>query len=302
MMGAAKKVLKVLSGFIGSILMLLAIILLFLTLITENMVANVDTIDQSIAATMQEFIKENKEDIRQFTLDEMEKQGAEITKEQVKALCAAPEMLDMLGEQGTAFKSALTPDVCGNVDTAPFEETQGKLIDNIVENNMDMIIKLPQTQELKATIKQQGAEVTAFSSIFIGSAIGLFVLGAFFTFAGVEFNWKRGIYKVCMKTGIRLETIALLLFVLSLITADKIIDTMKLIESQAPQFMVSNAPPVLLKLIATVVLEWVKTATNPFILVSLIAGIPFIGAAVALRLTILKKPNEEKNPADKRVV
>lgn len=302
-MNGGMKVLKVLAGFSGSVLMLLAIILLFLTLIAENMVANVDTIDQSIAETMRIFIQENKVEIREFTLNEMEKQGAEITQAQVKALCAAPDMLDIMGDQGTAFKSALTPDVCGNIDTAPFEEIQGKLIDNIVENNMDMIVKLPQTEELKNTIKQQGAEVTAFTPYFIGAAIGLFVLGAFFTFAGVGFKWKRGLYKVCIKTGLRLATVSLLLFILSLITADKVIDTMKLIESQAPQMMVTSAPPVLLKLIATVILEWMKSATNPLILVALIAAIPFIGAAVAMRFTILKNLKEEdKNPADKKVV
>ncbi|MDI6738171.1 MAG: hypothetical protein QME12_06705 [Nanoarchaeota archaeon] len=298
----AIKVLKVLAGFFGSVFMLLAIILLFLILIANNMVANVDTIDQTIAATMQSFVQENKVEIREFTLNEMEKQGAEITKEQVKALCASPSMPDMMDDQGAALKSALTSDLCGSIDTAPFEETKAKLIDNVVENNIGMIVKLPQTEELKDTIKKQGAEVNAFRSIFIGTAIGFFVIGAVLTFAGVGFNWKRGLYKVCMKTGIRLATIALLLFILSLITADKVIDTMKLIESQAPQMMVASAPPVLLKLIATIILDWMKSATNPLILISLIACLPFIGAAVAMRLTILKNPKEEKNPADKKVV
>lgn len=300
-MGVAIKVLKVLAGFSGSVLMLLGIILVFLILITESMVANVDTIDQGVAATMQEFVQENKVEIREFALNEIEKQGIELTKEQVKALCASPSTLDMLGEQGEAFKSALTSDVCENIELAPFEETKAKLIDNVVENNIGMIVKLPQTQELKDTIKQQGAEILSFSPYFIGAAAVLFALGALFTFAGASFNWKRGLYKVCMKTGLRLATIALGLFLLSMTSSNLIIDTMKAIESQAPQMIVSQAPPILLKLIATMVLDLVKNATNPFILVSLIAGLPFIAAAVIMRFTILKK-SEEKNPADKKVV
>lgn len=301
-MNIALKVLKVLAGFAGSLLMLLGIVLLFLTLIAGRMVANVDTIDQSIAATMREFVQENKADIREFALDGLEKQGIELTKEQVKVLCASSSMLDMAGEQGAAFKSALTPDVCGNVDTAPFDETKAKLVDNVIENNMEMIVQLPQTEELKDTIRQQGEEVLSYSPYFIGSAMALFALGALFTFAGVGFSWKRGLYKVCMKTGIRLATIALLLFLLSLVSADSIISTMKALESQIPQMMVASAPPILLKLIAALILEWMKSATSPFILVSFIASLPFIGGAVAMRLTILKNLNEKKNPADKKVV
>ena len=64
-------------------------------------------------------------------------------------------------DQGAAFKTALTPDVCDNIDTAPFEETKAKLMDNVIENNIDTIVKLPQTQELKDTVKQQGKELAA---------------------------------------------------------------------------------------------------------------------------------------------
>lgn len=301
-MNGTMKVTRVIAGFSGSILMLLGIILLFLILITNSMVANVDTIDQSVAASMQKFVQENKVDIRNFTLNEMEKQGVELTEVQVKALCASPSMLDMLGEQGAALKSALNQDVCGNIDLTPFEETRAKLIDNMIENNINLIVDLPQTQELKDTVKQKGAEMAAYSGYFIGAAILLFVLGVLFTFAGVGFNWKRGLYKVCMKTGIRLATIALLLALLNLISPNSVIDTMKALESQAPQMMVGSAPPILLKLIATIILDWMKSATNPFILISLIAGLPFIAAAVVMRFTILKKSNEEKNPADKKVV
>lgn len=300
-MNGAMKVLKVAAGFSGSILMLLGIVLLFITLITENMVANAENIDQSVAKTMKEFVQENKGEIRQFTIDEMEKGGVDITEEQIKALCAAPSMLNMMGESGAAFKSALTSDVCGNIDITPFEETKAKFIDNIIENNIDMVIKLPQTQELKDTIRTQGGEVTAFKPYFFGAAIGLFLLGVLFTFAGVDFNWKRGLYKVCMKTGIRLATIALLLALLNLISPNSVIDTMKALESQAPQMMVAEAPPVLLKLIATVILDWVKSATNPFILISLLSSLPFIGAAVAMRFTVIRHL-DNKNPADKKVV
>ncbi|MDD4878089.1 MAG: hypothetical protein PHO02_03575 [Candidatus Nanoarchaeia archaeon] len=300
-MNGSMKVLKVAAGFSGSVLMLLGIVLLFITLITAGMVANVDTIDQTIASTMQKFVQENREDIREFTLDEMEKQGAELTKEQVKALCVSPNMLDMIGDSGAAFKSALTQDVCGNIDTAPFEETQAKLIDNIVENNIDSILNLPQTQELKESIRNYGAETAGSSIYFLIASAVLFALGIFFTFAGVSFNWKRGLYKVCIKTGIRLGTIALLLLILSLVSADSVVDTMKALESQAPQMMVNNAPPVLLKLIATIVLDWVKSATNPFILISFLSALPFIAAAVAMKLTILKRV-ENGDPADKKVV
>lgn len=302
-MSAAIKVLKAISGFFGSVFMLLAIILLFLTLIANSMNANIDKFDSSIASTTNSFVQENKADMRKFVLDTMEKQGFELTINMTKVLCASPSMLNMAGEIGSTLKSALTPEVCDNIDAAPFEETKAKFIDKFIENNINTLLELPQTEELKNMMGKYFAELTSYNPMLYGTAIGMFLLGAFLTFTGVGFNWKRGTYKVCIKTGIRLATIALLLFILSLVTADKIIDTMKLIESQAPQMMVSSAPLVLLKLISAIILEWMKLSTNPYILVAFISAIPFIGAAVVMRFTILKNPKEEnKNPADRKVV
>jgi uncharacterized membrane protein YjdF len=251
---------------------------------------------------MQKFVAENRVEIREFMLDTMENQGAEITKEMVAVWCVSPSMLDMVGDQGAAFKSALTPELCSNIDTVPFEDTKAKLIDNVIENNIDTMIKLPQTQELKDTIKQQGQEVAAYSTFLIIFSIVLFLIGGFLTFAGVGFDWKRGTYKVCLKTGIRLLTAALGLFLLGLISSSLIIDTMKAIESQAPQMMLSEAPPILLQLISTIILDWLKLTTNPYMLITLFAGLPFVAVAVIMRFTILKTPNDEQNPAKKRVV
>jgi len=301
-MVAIIKVLKALAGFFGSLFMFFGVLFFFLTLITGNIVDNVDNIDNSVAASMQKFVAENKVEIREFVLDSMDQQGMELTKEMVAALCVSPSMLDIAGDQGAAFKSALTPDVCNNIDTLPFEETKTKVMDNVIENNIDALVKLPQTQELKDTIKQQGKELAAYKPFLIGFAIGLFIIGIVLTFAGVGFDWKRGTYKVCIKTGIRLLMAALGLFLLSMVSSSLIIDTMKTIQSQAPQMLVSEAPPILLQLISTIILDWLKLSTNPYIFITLIAGLPFVAIAVIMRFTILKNPNEKKNPAKKRVI
>ncbi len=297
-----KKVLKVLAGFFGSLFMFFGVLFFFLTLITGSMVKNVDSLDSSIADSMQKFVAGNKVEIREFVLDSMDQQGMNLSKEMVAVLCVSPSMLDMAGDQGAAFKTALTPDVCNNIDTAPFEETKAKLMDNVIENNIDTIVKLPQTQELKDTVKQQGKELAAYITFLIGFSIGLFIVGVVLTFAGVGFDWKRGTYKVCMKTGIRLLMAAFGLFLLSMVSSDLIIDTMKAIQSQAPQMMVSEAPPILLQLISTIILDWLKLSTNPYMYVTLFAGLPFLVIAIIMRFTILKNPNEEKNPANKRVI
>ena len=297
-----KKVLKVLAGFFGSLFMFFGVLFFFLTLITGSMVKNVDSLDSSIADSMQKFVAGNKVEIREFVLDSMDQQGMNLSKEMVAVLCVSPSMLDIVGDQGAAFKTALTPDVCNNIDTAPFEETKAKLMDNVIENNIDTIVKLPQTQELKDTVKQQGQELIAVKPFLIGFSIGLFIIGAVLTFAGVGFDWKRGTYKVCMKTGIRLLMAAFGLFLLSMVSSDLIIDTMKAIQSQAPQMMVSEAPPILLQLISTIILDWLKLSTNPYMYVTLFAGLPFLVIAIIMRFTILKNPNEEKNPANKRVI
>lgn len=290
-------------GFLGSVFMFFGILLLFLTLVTNSMVDNIDRLDTSVASSMQKFVAENRVEIREFMLDSMKSQGAEITKEMVAVWCVSPSMLDMAGDSGTAFKTALTPDVCNNIDTVPFEDTKAKLIDNVIENNIDTMIKLPQTQKLKDAIKQQGEEVAAYSAFLIIFSAGLFLIGGFLTFAGVGFDWKRGTYKVCLKTGIRLLTASFALFLLGMISSSLIIDTMKAIESRAPQMMVSEAPPILLQLISTILLDWLKLTTNPYMLITLFAGLPFVAIAVIMRFTILKTPNaENKNPAEKRVV
>ncbi|MFA5887582.1 MAG: hypothetical protein WC852_02640 [Candidatus Nanoarchaeia archaeon] len=297
-----KKVLKVLAGFFGSIFMFFGVLFFFLTLITGNMIYNVDNIDSSVAASMQKFVAENKVEIREFVLDSMDQQGINLSKEMVAVLCVSPSMLDMAGDQGAAFKTALTPDVCNNIDAVPFEETKAKLMDNVIENNIDSIVKLPQTQELKDTVKQQGQELTTAKPFLIGFSIVLFIIGGVLTFAGVGFDWKRGTYKVCMKTGIRLLMAAFGLLLLSQVSSNLIIDTMKAIQSQAPQMMVTEAPPILLQLISTIILDWLKLSTNPYIYVTLFVGLPFLAVAIIMRFTILKNPNEEKNPANKRVI
>ena len=93
-----KKVLKVLAGFFGSLFMFFGVLFFFLTLITGSMVKNVDSLDSSIADSMQKFVAGNKVEIREFVLDSMDQQGMNLSKEMVAVLCVSPSMLDMATE------------------------------------------------------------------------------------------------------------------------------------------------------------------------------------------------------------
>ena len=64
------------------------------------------------------------------------------------------------------------------------------------------------------------------------------------------------------------------LFLLSMVSSDLIIDTMKAIQSQAPRWGASEAPLILLQLISTIILDWLKLSTNPYMDVISFAGPP----------------------------
>ncbi|HII14687.1 MAG TPA: hypothetical protein HA362_00070 [Nanoarchaeota archaeon] len=297
-MGCLSKVLRALSGFFGSVLMFLGILSLFLALVIGSMVENVSVLDASAKASMADFVTANKAEIRSMVMEGLDKGGMELTKEQFQLACASPKMFDAAGEQGAMFKNALTPDLCGGAETASIEGLKAGFVDNIVEQNIEKVLELPQTDELKATITQQGQAITGSMPLVIIVSVILYIIGAVLTLIGACFEWIRGFYKICVKTGIRLWSIALMLFLFSLVKAGSIVDAMASLEDAAPQMMVANAPPILLKMIATIILEWVQLATNKYILVALIAGAPFVGLAVFLRLK-LKKPEDA---AKKRVV
>lgn|GEM_PF-6163036 len=284
------------AGFFGSVLMLLAIIMLFLVLITGSMVDNIDKLDDSAAASMKKFVNENREEMRAYVLNEMETKGMVMNKEQIVMLCTNPEMLDEAGEQWAALRGTLS-ETCSGIESATEEEAKAKFIDAMLDSSIESILNLPQTDELKATVAEQGAEITDSKFVVLGSAIGIYLIGVLFSFAGVGFMWKKGLYKVCIKTGIRLASVALMLFVFSLVSSSMVIDTMGSLESAVPQMMVEDAPPILLNLIASIILDWIKLSTNPYILYALAAAVPFIVLALILRATILKlhkKPDEEK--------
>lgn len=295
-MNSGMKIMEAAAGFFGSVLMLLGIILLFLVLIAGSMVDNIDKFDESAAASMRKFVDNNREEIREYALDELEKGGMDMGKEQIEMLCANSEMLDESGEQWAALKDSLG-ESCEGIETATEEEAKARFVDTMIESNIDSILSLPQTGELKKAIAEKGYAITGSKWVMIGSTIGLYLLGILFTFAGVGFMWKKGLYKVCIKTGIRLASVALMLFLFSLVSSDMIIDTMHSLESKMPEMAVENAPPMLLNLIATVILDWVKLSTNPYIFYSLAGAVPFIIIALILRATILKlhkKKEEEK--------
>ncbi len=292
-MGSGMKIMQAAAGFFGSVLMLLAIMMVFLMLIAGSMAANIGKLDESAASSMKKFVNENRAEVRSFVLGELEKTGMQLGKEQIEAVCSNPEMLDAAGEQWASLGSSLGR-ACEGIETATEEEAKARFIDTMIESNIDTILSLPQTDELKALVAQQGAEITKSKAVVLGSAVGVYLLGVLFTFAGVGFAWKRGVYKVCIKTGIRLASAALMLFLFSLVSSKMVIDAMKSIESAVPQMMAANAPPMLLNLISTIVLEWVKLSTNPYILYALAGAAPFIAAALILRFTLLKTPEKKK--------
>lgn len=296
------KILKWTAGFFGSLFMFLAMILLLLTLIAGSMVENVANLDDSIANTMTTFVAENREDARTMISDMLAKGSFELTQLNLGLLCSNKESLSGMGEgqseqvrqQVASFQNALSDDVCSNLDARPFNETKTMFLDSLIDTGINSMINLPQTDELKKIIREYGNDVLGYRPMFIGISIMLYVLGVFLTFAGVGFDWMKGIYKVCIKTGIRLWTAALALFFVSLIQPDYIVETMRTIESQVSQAMATDAPPVVLKLIATIILDWIKLSTNPYIIIALIAGVPFVGVAVYLRIKIKHQENIAK--------
>lgn len=293
-MDSGMKIIQAIAGFFGSVLMLLGIMAVFLALIAGSMVDNLAVIDESMAGSVEDFAGKNKEEIREYALGEIEKRGMPLGKEQILMLCSSPDML--AGSEWEALGESLAS-ACGGIETATEEEAKAMFIDAMIESNIGTVLTLPQANEFKESIKEWGAAATDPGWLVIGGSIGVYLIGALFTFAGVGFMWKKGLYKVCIKTGIRLASFALMLFLFSLVSSDMIIDTMHSLESKFPELAAANAPPLLLELIASVILDWVKLSTNPYILYALAAAVPFIAVALVLRATILKihkKPGDEK--------
>jgi len=307
-----KKILRWTAGIFGMLFMLAGFLLFFVGLILGNLMASFDNFDEIVGSSLSNFIDDNREDVRGFVeLQTLQMMGPEfdeiLKKDTMTYLCQTPNVVNVKGDNGGYDPAAqsfqdMLKEVCKNDLTILTDsEIRAIVIDTLVDQNIENVLKTVQnTEEVAALLEQSKGTYNTAKPFIFGIAIFLYLLGGFLTFVSVSFNWKRGTYSITLSTSLKLLTAGTAFWFISTMTADSIV---KIIETMTPTFqeqMATNAPPLIIKLSAAVILDLLRSATNPLISVAFYAAIPFV-IAVGI-LIYLKIQGKKKLKAEEKAI
>lgn len=302
-MSSIKKFALWLVGFFGSILMLIGFLFFFAGLIVNNMAANVDNFDQITKASMKNFIDANKVEVREFVEDRLKAEMGEFqfTKEQFIVACQMKGVQMAEGNGAIEFQKILQDsEICDNADAKSEDQIKDDMIAAMAGQNIDKIMdSMQQTNEVKGALQQMKTVFDSYKGqIFIGAVI-IFLLGVFLVFAGSSFKWKKAAYSVCFQMWLKLLTVGIAFLYIKALTPDRIMGIIDALKSQVPQLAeTANVPPLFMKLGAEVILNLLRLGTNPLILASFIAAIPFLGGFICLLIQKIKEKKQGKAKAE----
>jgi len=306
---SAKTVLRTIAGLLGSLAISIGVMLIFVSMVVSNMQDNLDSIDSFISSGMQDFASNNKEDLREFALqqiqsnevmrEQFEQQVNQFTKENLAFTCSNPDIIT-----DTESRTFLTDSgICDivNDQTSTDEDIKNFMIDRIIEENIkkfdnqDLSTESGQTNSGKEQIKKALSDIEQkIGSPKQGIIIGIItiLLGWLLTFVSVKFNFIRGSYRVCLKTMVNLLTTGALFLIFHYVKPETFVNLIRKGTSLVQDVDLSKVPDTMLKQIAQLLINWLQLSTDPLIYIAFISAIPFIILTVIFFIFKLKDKGE----------
>jgi len=304
-MGFLTKLLKFLVGILGSIFITLSILALFLCLVSNNMLKNASAFDEIVKDSTRSFVSNNREEVRALVLQTMTEEigPVKIDKEQIMYACQHPELLKGV-EESEMLAKVLTPEFCAGASAKTTEELNAELIDGLIDQNIDKLtIELQKAGGIKQLLEQANASFGAYIKYLFGGVLIVYLFGVLFTFAGSGFEVKKGLYRVSMKTGINLISIAAVFYILKTIKPVDVLSFLEFLKQRMPELFanVEEVPPLFMKFAATIMLDFMRMATDPLIPVALVAAAPFVIIVVVILVLRAKEKKEPKKQKEEVV-
>jgi hypothetical protein len=287
-----KAFMRTIAGLIGSLTITSAIMAVFMGLILMNIIINVEKLDEVFSESLITFIEENKEESRIIMLSMLENEGLDLSqfnKQNIQTACLNREILD------PQVKQLITTELCSQEPSLNDKEIQDYILDQMITTNMDKLKEGTLPIEGSNMIKTElNKFIATFGELIYIILIGILVylIGAFLIFVSVNLNLLRGLYRVCLKTSINLLTTTGLFILFKYIKPDTLLGLIGRSEQLVQGADISKVPPEMLKLLIQVILDWLRLSTDPLIIISLIASIPFIIITIIILVKRLKDKGE----------
>lgn len=281
-----KSFMKIVAGLFGSLIMTIGVTVFFLGLVFINVDKNVDRIDDIVKDRFTGFMESNREEVRQIALEQMsaDNKNIEFRKDDMVTACANRAMLN------EEAKAMLTEDFCGNVASMSDDDMRDSILDRMIELNKDKFLAQMSSASGGSELKKPITAIKeGIGSVMYPLYLGIMValLGVLLTFASAGFSLLDGLYKATSKLAISVASFGVMFTALRLIKPDVMLSWAMKSSDVLKSADVQNVPPAILRIIADVVLNWIRLSTDPLIPIAFLAALPF--AAIAVLLLIRKR-------------
>ncbi|MEK6816925.1 MAG: hypothetical protein AABY09_04890, partial [Nanoarchaeota archaeon] len=197
--------MKAVAGLSGSLMMTLGITIIFLGMVLINVEKNVDRLDESVRVGFTEFVENNKEDVRQIALDQMESENknVEFKKEDIVTACSNRAALN------EDAKKLITDDFCSKVTAMTDEEVRNAIVDNMIDSNKDKFVEQMASSGSSEQVRQPVMGIKSLLGGFmapIAIGLALAIIGMLLTFVSVGFILLDGSYKATSKLAVNLAS------------------------------------------------------------------------------------------------
>lgn len=280
-MGAAKAI----GNFSVYLMIGLAISIIFLSLLINNIFENTEDLDELLLENAKVYITENKEELRAQLSESNE--FLDLKKEQLKLVCASAEI-------------KISDEFCNNLDTMEEQEAKEKFLDEILgtqlaEGYFD--------QQLAAYAEQVDTEVTEVMAPLkqaVGSPAKYLIAGiiTYLIAAGLLFllsnrQLKQTAYKAAKNTFLNILPFIIVFGCIAIITPEHIMGT---ITKAAPAVteQLAQLPESIVNMVITIVLDVFKQSTNPLLTLAIVLSVISLAIAITMKVLIKKEAPAKK--------
>ncbi|MCG2719019.1 MAG: hypothetical protein L6408_09350 [Nanoarchaeota archaeon] len=271
-MGFLKWVSKVFGGFF----IFIALMAIFTSLFMIHSLDNLHLFTDTGKEKMGEFFEENKD---------------LVVKEMIPDVKIDKKQLEMACKQNP---EEMPEDLCAQLpDLETEEDIKGEFV-NVLIDQMENEIT-PQLEQVEEQFNEAlGDQRKVVLYIVIPVSIFIFLLGSFLTFVAKDFKWKAALFLVSLKTGILSTLSAIGNYYVMNISPEKLAALTKLIPMAD-----GETPEIALKLMSSLVIDWIKATAGQMFLISIIVAVPSIAIAIAMFFIKKEKKKHKKKKKKK---
>ncbi len=264
--------LKFLGNTAVFLFMGISISLIVLSLVSSNFLAKNEGLDTQITDISTKYVQEHQEPLREFLMQNS--QGMDISKSQIKDMCAENE-------------SGAPGDICRKIDMLSEEQAKSEYITQLVNQQFkdnsfaDSLISgfsQQATPQLKSMLGSPQGLGNPMNYLLAGIFGYLLSIAALFAIEG--FRYKTAAYKTARDTFFNTIPFLIPFGLIYLITPNQVINLLTKIVGNTE---VTQMPLTIVNMMITVMLEIIRSATNPVFIITLVATVTSLVLMVILR-------------------